>query len=163
MPYIPIYYSIFFFWGAFYYDCDDSAGRLGRQWIVALPVALLVIFPVTLTLGLTPNWLGQYRQPILLVLKAAYAWMMVFSLMGISRELIARESRVWRYISDVAYWMYLAHLPLILVAQEIVRTWNLPAVVKYGLVCFGVTGVMLLIHQFFLRYTFLGTLLNRNQ
>ena len=163
MPYIPIYYSIFFFWGAFYYDCDDSAGRLGRQWIVALPVALLVIFPVTLTLGLTLNWLGQYRQPILLVLKAAYAWMMVFSLMGISRELIARESRVWRYISDVAYWMYLAHLPLILVAQEIVRTWNLPAVVKYGLVCFGVTGVMLLIHQFFLRYTFLGTLLNRNQ
>ena len=92
-----------------------------------------------------------------------YAWLMVFSLMGISRELIARESRVWRYLSDVAYWLYLAHLPIILVAQEMVRTWDLPAVVKYGLVCVSVTGVLLLIHQFFLRYTFLGTLLNRNQ
>ena len=163
MPYIPIYYGIFFFFGAFYYDCDDSDGKLGRQWIITMPVALLVIFPVTLTLGLTPNWLGQYRHFVLLVLKAMYAWLMVFSLMGISRELIARESRVWRYLSDVAYWLYLAHLPVILVAQEMVRTWDLPAVVKYGLVCVGVTGVLLLIHQFFLRYTFLGTLLNRNQ
>jgi peptidoglycan/LPS O-acetylase OafA/YrhL len=163
MPYIPIYYGIFFFFGAFYYDCDDSAGKLGRQWIITMPIALLVIFPVTLILGLSPNSFGGYRQPALLVLKAMYAWLMVFSLMGISRELISRESRVWRYLSDVAYWLYLAHLPLLLAAQAMMRTWDLPAIVKFGLICFGVTGVLLLIHQFFLRYTFLGTLLNRNQ
>ena len=92
-----------------------------------------------------------------------YAWLIVFSLMGISHELISRENRVWRYISDVAYWLYLMHLPLILVAQEIVRTWDLPGIVKFGLVCFGVVGVLLLIYQFFLRYTFIGTVLNRNQ
>ena len=163
MPYIPIYYGIFFFVGAFYYDCDDSDARVGKQWIVTMPVALLVIFPVTLTLGLSPNLLGQYRQLALLVLKATYAWLMVFSLIGISRELISRESRVWRYLADVAYWLYLAHLPLLLAIQEMIRTWNLPAVVKFGLVCFGVTGILLLIHQFFLRYTFLGTMLNRHQ
>ena len=163
MPYIPIYYAIFFFVGAFYYDCDDSDAKVGKQWIVTMPVALLVIFPITLTLGLSPNLLGQYRQLALLVLKATYAWLMVFSLIGISRELISRESRVWRYLADVAYWLYLAHLPLLLAIQELIRTWNLPAVVKFGLVCFGVTGILLLIHQFFLRYTFLGTLLNRNQ
>ena len=82
---------------------------------------------------------------------------------GHLHELITRESRPWQYISDVAYWLYLAHLPLILMAQELVRTWNLPALVKFGLVCLGVSGVLLLIHQFFLRYTFLGTLLNRHQ
>ena len=163
MPYIPIYYGIFFFVGAFYYDCDDSNAKVGKQWIVTMPVALLVIFPVTLTLGLSPNLLGQYRQLALLVLKATYAWLMVFSLIGISRELISRESRVWRYLADVAYWLYLAHLPLLLAIQEMIRTWNLPAVVKFGLVCFGVTGILLLIHQFFLRYTFLGTVLNRHQ
>lgn len=163
MPYIPIYYGIFFFVGAFYYDCDDSAGTLGKQWIITMPVALLVIFPVTLTLGLTPNWLGQYRQLVLLVLKALYAWMMVFSIMGIARELISRENRIWRYVSDAAYWLYLAHLPVILVMQEIMRPWNLPPVAKFVLICFGVTGVLLLIYQFFLRYTFLGTVLNRNQ
>ena len=163
MPYIPIYYGIFFFVGAFYYDCDDSDAKVGKQWIVTMPVALLVIFPVTLTLGLSPNLLGQYRQLALLVLKATYAWLMVFSLIGISRELISRESRVWRYLADVAYWLYLAHLPLLLAIQEMIRTWELPAVVKFGLVCFGVTGILLLIHQFFLRYTFLGTVLNRHQ
>ena len=163
MPYIPIYYGIFFFVGAFYYDCDDSDAKVGRQWIITMPVALLVIFPITLTLGFSTNFLGAYRQPALLVLKAMYAWLMIFSLIGISRELISRESRVWRYMSDVAYWLYLAHLPLLLVVQQMMHTWNLPAVVKFGLTCFGVTGILLLIHQFFLRYTFLGTLLNRNQ
>ena len=163
MPYIPIYYGIFFFVGAFYYDCDDSDANVGRQWIITMPVALLVIFPVTLILGLSPELLGLFRQPALLVLKAMYAWLMVFSLIGIARELISRESRVWRYLSDVAYWLYLAHLPLLLVVQEMIRTWPLPAVAKFCLVCFGVTGILLLIHQFFLRYTFLGTLLNRHQ
>ena len=163
MPYIPIYYGIFFFVGAFYYDCDDTDAKVGKQWIVTMPVALLVIFPVTLTLGLSPDLLGGYRQPALLVLKATYAWLMVFSLIGISRELISRENRVWRYLADVAYWLYLAHLPLLLGVQELIRTWDLPAVIKFGLVCFSVTGMLLLIHQFFLRYTFLGTVLNRHQ
>ena len=163
MPYIPIYYGIFFFFGAFYYDCDDSDAKVGKQWIITMPVALLVIFPVGLILGLSPSLLGQYHQPTLLVLKAMYTWLMVFSLIGISRELISRESRIWRYISDVAYWLYLAHLPLLLLVQEMIRTWDLPAIVKFGLICFAVTGILLLIHQFFLRYTFLGTLLNRNQ
>lgn len=163
MPYIPIYYGIFFFVGAFYYDCDDSDAKVGRQWIITMPVALLVIFPITLTLGFSTNFLGAYRQPTLLALKAMYAWLMVFSLIGISRELISRENRVWRYLADVAYWLYLVHLPLLLLIQEMVRTWELPAVVKFGLICFAVTGILLLIHQFFLRYTFLGTLLNRNQ
>ena len=163
MPYIPIYYGIFFFCGAFYYDCDDSEGKLGRQWIITMPVALLVIFPITLTLGFSTNPLGGYGHPILLVLKAMYAWLMVFSLMGISHELISRENRVWRYLSDVTYWLYLAYLPLLLLVQEMVRTWNLPAIVKLGLIYCTVTGILLLIHQFFLRYTFLGTVLNRNQ
>ena len=162
MPYIPIYYGIFFFFGAFYYDCDDSAGKLGKQWIITLLVALLIIFPVAVTLGLSPDLLKKYHL-VSVALKAVYAWMMVFPLMGISRELIARDSRLWRYISDVAYWVYLGHLPLILVAQEMVRTWDLPAILKFGLICCGVTGVLLLIHQFFLRYTFVGTLLNRHQ
>ena len=163
MAYIPIYYGIFFFFGAFYYDCDDSEGNLGRQWIITMPVALLVIFPVTLTLGFSQSLLGQYRHIVLLILKALYAWLMVFSLMGISHELISRENRIWRYLSDVAYWLYLACLPLLLLVQEMVRTWDLPAVIKLGLVCFAVTSILLLIHQFFLRYTFLGTLLNRHQ
>ena len=162
MPYLPIYYGTFFFFGAFYYDCDDSAGKLGKQWIITLPVALLIIFPVAVTLGLSPDLLKKYHL-VSVALKAVYAWMMVFSLMGISRELIARDSRLWRYISDAAYWVYLGHLPLILVAQEMVRTWDLPAILKFGLICCGVTGVLLLIHQFFLRYTFVGTLLNRHQ
>ena len=112
MPYLLIYYGIFFFWGAFYYDADDADAKVGKQWVITMPIALLVIFPVTLILGLSPDSYQKYHL-VSLILKAAYAWMLVFSLMGICHELITRESRVWRYISDVAYWLYLGHLPLI--------------------------------------------------
>lgn len=162
MPHIIMYYGIFFFWGAFYYDCDDADTIVGKQWVITMPIALLVIFPVTLILGLSPSSF-QNNHLILLALKAVYGWLMVFSLMGISHELISRGNKVWRYVSNVAYWVYLTHLPLILVAQDIVQTWDLPGAVKFGLVCSGVVGVLLLIYQFFLRYTFVGTMLNRNQ
>ena len=161
-PHLLIYYGIFFFFGALYYDCDDSTAKVGKQWVITLPLTLLIIFPITLTLGLTPSLLQRYHL-VSVVLKVMYVWMMVCSLMGISHELISRESRVWRYISDVAYWLYLTELPLTLVAQGMVQAWNLPVSVKFGLICVGVTGILMLIHQFFLRYTFLGTLLNRNQ
>jgi len=45
------------------------------------------------------------------------------------------------------YWLYLAHLPLILGAQIIVRDWPLPALVKWLLLTLVVTGLLLLVYD----------------
>ncbi len=47
-PVVLGYYAIFFGFGALYYDADDSAGSVGRRWWIALPLALLLVFPVGL-------------------------------------------------------------------------------------------------------------------
>ena len=62
--------------------------------------------------------------------QVSYAWLMVFGLMGLFRRLLSRESRPMRYVSDSSYWLYLAHLPLIIGVQLYVRVWDLPALVK---------------------------------
>jgi peptidoglycan/LPS O-acetylase OafA/YrhL len=65
-----------------------------------------------------------------------------------------------RYVSDSSYWLYLAHLPLIMIAQWFVRDWSLSPFLKFPLVCAGVTLVLLLSYQLFVRYTPIGTFLN---
>jgi Acyltransferase family/Ankyrin repeats (3 copies) len=46
MPHLLAYYSVFFAYGALYFDCDDSTVRLGRWWWLSLPLALFVLYPV---------------------------------------------------------------------------------------------------------------------
>ncbi len=166
VPQVLIYYAIFFGFGVLYYDCKDEEGRLGKRWYISLPLALLIVFPIGLEF--TTGGLGfrgrvtdasMYR-PISVFMQVVFAWTMSFGFMGLFRAVLRRESQTMRYLSDSSYWLYVAHLPLIFFAQSVVRDWPLPAVVKFGLVCVVVSGFLLLTYQLFVRYTWLGTLMN---
>ena len=65
-----------------------------------------------------------------------------------------------RYISDSSYWLYIVHLPLVLLVQWLVREWTIPVFFKFGMVLIAVTVLLLLSYQCFVRYTPIGTLLN---
>lgn len=166
MPHVLLYYAIFFFFGAIYFDCDDDKGRVGNAWRVTLPLALLVVFPIGLEFtlgrfGFADDWLDrEFHRPVSVVLQVVYVWLMTFGLMGLFRSLFSGESKTMRYISDSSYWLYLAHLPLIIVAQAIVWPWNIPALAKFSLVCVVTSLLLLASYQWLVRYTPIGTLLN---
>ena len=158
-PHMLLYYAIFFFFGALYYDCNDDAGKVGKRWVFTLPVALLIVFPIGLVFGCSP-FPSAPDHIISVVAQAMFAWMMVFSLMGAFRQLVVKGSTVWRYVSDSSYWLYLAHLPLIVLAQGLIRPWQLPALLKFSLLCIVTTAVLLVAYEYLVRYTPIGTLLN---
>lgn len=166
MPQILLYYAIFFFFGAMYFDCDDAADRLGRGWRITIPIALLVVFPLgyamtTGEFGFTNGWIdSRWYRPLAVVLQVVYVWLMSFGLIGLFRSLFSRESRAMRYVSDSSYWLYLVHLPLIIVAQAVVRSWPIPALVKFTLVCSVCSAFLLASYQLLVRYSPIGTLLN---
>ena len=166
MPHILLYYALFFAFGTLYFDCDDPDGRVGKCWGLALPLGLLIVFP--LGLEFSTGAFG-FRQEIfdpamarvaVVALQATYAWTMTFACMGLFRKLCARENKTIRYLSDSSYWLYATHVPLVIGAQLAVRDWSLSPAVKYFLVVLAVTGLLLLIYQFLVRYTWLGKLLN---
>ncbi len=166
MPHIFLYYALFFFFGALYFGCDDPGGRVGKWWWLTLPLGLFIVFPFGLEFS---TGAFGFRQEIFdpamarsaaVALQAIYAWMMTFACMGLFRKLCIRENKTIRYVSDSSYWLYVAHLPLIIGAQLAVRDWPLSSGVKYFLVLLTVTGLLLLIYQFLVRYTWLGRLLN---
>lgn len=86
--------------------------------------------------------------------------MMLFGLMDLFSRLFGRQNAAMRHVSDSSYWLYLVYLPLIIIAQQITRQWRLPAMVKFALICTVVIAVLLVAYQGFVRYSWLGTLLN---
>jgi len=167
MPHIVILYAVFFYFGALYFDCKDEKGSLSRFWWLMLPLALLVVYPLGVTLSLSPDsaWIApwvpsQGIRPLAVMMQSLYPWLMIFGLIGLFRKICSAENKVVRYISDSSYWLYIGHLPLIFLAQHLVKPLDLPAFAKFAIVCVGVTGILLLSYHLMIRYTWVGTLLN---
>ena len=166
IPHVLFYYIVFFGFGALYFDCGDREGKLGRWWWLTLPLALCVVFPLGLEFStgifdfrdrlLSENW----HSPVSHVFQVLYVWMMIVGCMGLFRALLPAENQCARYLSDSAYWLYLAHMPLVFIAQALVANWPLPAFVKLLLVCVGVIGFLLFTYHYLVRYTWIGRLLN---
>ncbi|MFW2381171.1 MAG: acyltransferase family protein [Acidimicrobiales bacterium] len=155
------YYAVFFAFGSFLFGQKDRngeplVGSLGRWWPVLLPLAFFVVLPVGLhlTFGTDTAW------PLVSMVQVGYAWLAIVALLGLFRALLGVERRGVRYLSDSAYWLYLAHLPIVVIAQSWIRHWDLPATVKFLGLTTAVTIVLLMSYQLFVRYTALGTLLN---
>ncbi|MEC9053943.1 MAG: hypothetical protein VX633_01460, partial [Verrucomicrobiota bacterium] len=65
-----------------------------------------------------------------------------------------------RYVSDASYWMYLAHLPFIMLLQALVSGLSLPSLLKFTLTCLVTFAFLLLTYRYLVRYTIIGTMLN---
>lgn len=151
-PHILAWYGVFFAYGALLFLVGDDDGAVGRRWPLALVAALLVCFPAGV---------ATMSDPLATALpQVLYAWLMCFAAIGIFRRLVPRESRAWRYLSDSAYWLYLAHMPLLVVLQRAIAAWDLPGGVKFLLACVAATAILLSSYQLLVRHTPLGTLLN---
>lgn len=152
LPHVLLYYAIFFGFGALDYLAGDDQRRIGRWWWLPLSVGFFVLLPAGLaTMG--QLWVGS-------VVQVTYTWLMCFGLLGLFRRFVPGENRTIRYLSDSSYWLYLVHLPLIVAAQAIVRSWPLPSIVKFGLICTAVTAILLITYETMVRYTWIGYVLN---
>jgi len=154
-PHVLAYYAVFFGYGALLFLAENdgsSVESVGRRFAVPLLVALLLCFPLGLV---TIQWPAAGALPQVL-----YAWLMSFAAIGFFRWLVPAESPTWRYLSDSAYWLYLAHMPLVIVLQQYSRDWPLPGALKFLLVTMIATAILLVSYQLLVRHTPLGTLLS---
>lgn len=170
MPHTLFYYGLFFLFGAWYWTCRDSAdakdAKLGRYWWVGLPIALFVVYPLGRDfMSNSFEWRGhllpeEWFEPAAQLAKAIYAWMMSIACVGLFRWMLSKKNVVVRYISDSSYWLYVAHLPLVIWLQFYVRAWDAPIVVKFLVVCGLTTASLLISYQLLVRHTPIGWLLN---
>jgi peptidoglycan/LPS O-acetylase OafA/YrhL len=160
-PQVFAYYLVFFAFGALFYGAVDGRGSFrvetigGRWWLYLGAAVVVLVAALQVTFRAGDGW-----HVLASCLQVAYAWLMVFGLMGLFRALLSGEHRSVRYLSDSAYWQYLVHLTLVIALQAWVRTWDVPALPKFGLIVLTTCVALLVTYQLFVRYTPIGTMLN---
>ena len=83
-----------------------------------------------------------------------------FAAMGLCLRFMSGHSAIRRYLADASYWVYILHLPLVMLAQVWVQDWAGPWWLKLGGVSLGVFAVCLITYELLIRHTFMGKWLN---
>jgi peptidoglycan/LPS O-acetylase OafA/YrhL len=151
LPHLLIFYGCFYFFGAATFAAEGMETRLGDRWPLLVPAAVVLFVAGVATVGL---------RPADAVLQPAYAWAMSLGLIGLFHRFFPRPSPNVTWFADASYWMYLAHVPLVLSAQIAIREWPLPGIVKFLLILVGVTAVLLVSYAWLVRPTIIGRILN---
>jgi peptidoglycan/LPS O-acetylase OafA/YrhL len=161
LPWPPklFYYAVFFSFGALCYRNTKFEKTAGRFWILWSILAIPAFVIASSWLGQDierwgwDHWAGSFAASV-------FTWLMIYAHLGFFRRFFSGESRWVRYLSDSAYWLYLAHLPLVLALQIWVSDWDWPIVAKVALIFAATTAILLFAYEFLIRYSFIGAVLN---
>lgn len=165
IPHVLVYYATFFGFGAIMHRVRGSRAQLGRGWWIYLPLAM-VVFPFAMMFGYNAERAADVianedsRRWLSSLLQVLYAWLMIFGLLGLFEKMLAKDRPWVRYLSDSSYWLYLVHLPLIILGQGLLLRTDLPPLVEFGVLTIVTTGVLLISYHLLVRYTPIGTVLN---
>ncbi len=142
-----------FLTGWFLHSRGDALARLGRGW----PFQLIIAAGLTVLGWFAPDLLPD---PVTITVIALAGWTWTFGLVGLCTRLIRREVPAVRYLADASYWMYLLHLPLLLLIEWGLSDLTWPIMIKL-LVTWAVSSVVLLIsYDLLVRPNRLGGWLN---
>lgn len=142
----------------------DLLVRIERLWPVFTVVALGVGTAALVMAGgpvpdLTPVTDPALKAPLAAVMALA-VFATVFAVLSLALRFASGYSAVRRYLADSSYWVYIVHLPLVMVGQILVVNETWPWFVKFGVVIGGTMAVSLLTYELLVRHSFVGGWLN---
>lgn len=148
----PFYFFTFFVCG-FLLMADgrfeESISRYRRVGLVLGPVLHVVVWSVDWLLstggaaGLYPAWfLGLLRYEWSLS-----PWFFLVALLGYGRRFLSFSNGFLRYFGEAAYPLYILHQTVIVVIGFYVVQWELPVLVKFGVILVAATVVTILVYD----------------
>lgn len=94
------------------------------------------------------------------LLYAHMMWGFVLGFLGLFTRFCWRANAWTRYVADASYWIYIAHLPLVVALQVMVGRVALPWPIKYPCVCILAFVPLFVSYHYLVRSTFIGAQLN---
>jgi hypothetical protein len=123
--------------------------KLAQHWRINLVLGLVGTLVCLQAAGAGMQALGA-RQPLY---AAAYG----LALMGWTLAFVGAGMR---YLADASYWMYIAHLPLVMALQTAFMLLHWHWAIKYLLIIGLCAALLLLSYRYAVRPTWVGLLLN---
>lgn len=160
--YVVLAYGLFFGFGWLLYAQRDLLGSFRRfAWTQVLGASafyLAVKYLVAPAFGDEP-----YTGAALALWSATggiVAWMMFFGCTGLFLRYFDKPSAFARYIVDGSYWVYLVHLPVLMMIVGLLSNSSLPSELRMAVAIFVTTAVGFLSYDLLVRATFIGRVLN---
>jgi glucans biosynthesis protein C len=90
----------------------------------------------------------------------ACSWMLCLALLGIFCRYIGARNALLDFSARSSYWVYLVHLPVLIAVHLVMRDWSASALTKMALNIAVTSAICALSYQYFVRYSWIGVLLN---
>ncbi len=165
VPQLPVlaYYAIFFILGATlcaHRDLIESASRNAWRWALCAVVTTIPAGAL-FTLHNSPDY-GSHplvHGPALVVYAVA-TWTSLFALIGLADRFLNRPWPAMRYMADSSYWIYLSHMPAMVLVTAWLGATALGTAPLFALVTLSSLAFSLITYPLFVRYTVIGRMLN---
>ena len=163
VPRIAGAYAIFFFFGWALF-CHRDLLESFRSNAVSYVFSACLLSAANIAIVVRHLAIQPARSTTLFVATAAtgalVVWFMIFGLTGLVLRYAGQPSARTRYLSDAAYWLYLFHPPVIVLAQFAVWGMNWHWTLKLIFVHVVSVPVLLWTYRHWVRSTWVGALLN---
>lgn len=159
-------YGLFFVLGAWLHGHREVLPALARHWRMFLILGFLASWPGALGVGMRDRgaafaiehphflrWAGSLCTALLMS-GSVLGWLGYF----VAR--FERPSARIRYLADASYWIYVAHLPVLVALQVWWAFWGLPWWIQIPFSNVIVLAVLLPLYHWWVRPTWLGAWLN---
>lgn len=138
--------------------------NLQKSWALYFGVAVVLTIYCLSIIGTTPLWKGPNLEGSARILYAtAYmtaVWCWVFAAVGAAVRFLSSPHPVTRYLADASYWVYIMHMVTIMFFIILLRPYHWFWAIKLAIILGGSMPILLLSYHYFVRFTWLGMILN---
>ena len=103
---------------------------------------------------------GDWKE---LVYACAYAfaiWCWVAGLTGLAMQVFSKRNPAIRYVADASYWIYIAHIPVVMALQAAFLDLDVAIWPKFALLNAAAFAILFASYALLVRHSFIGAVLN---
>ncbi len=162
IPQVPasVGYTTAFAFGWLVHRSKDALAVIAQRCFSNLGIAIVATGWLLHSMHLEPIAQPGLTKTVYALVFGVAVWGWVLGLTGAAIRFLSNYSATRRYLADASYWVYLAHLPVVVALQIWVSHWPLHWSVKYPLILVVSFAVLFASYHYLVRPTFIGQLLN---
>ena len=154
---VAVYAIPFAFGWLLFLNTDLLAVLIRRAWLYAvLAVVASVAYRYSYYLPLD----REVRFYLIRAVHSVDMWLLILGVAGLFLRYLAGHSAYRRYLCDSSYFLYIAHMPVILAFQLLLEPVALPPLAKIAIALVGTIAILMPVYRYAVRPTFVGAVLN---
>lgn len=154
-----IFYGSFYFFGYWFFFNQKILNSLISRIKLLFSTSILsgIIYLAIFIIDNHFSWNSGVLKSFSMVFLNLYAWAMSLSLISFFKLKFDKKNKLTRFLVDSSYWVYVMHLPIVVLLQKILQANSLSNFTNFILINLISILVLYSTYYVFGKNTFLGT------